>query len=127
MSSSEVAAAVATLILGGGSGGALWGYLRDRRKNRADGEVAAATVELQIDAKRLENAEMRLDFTQKAWDAERRSFEARIERLETELREERLEGERKDAKILELEQTVSQIQSQLLDVSRELADLRRTS
>lgn len=117
-------AAAAVALLGGKSG---WDYLRDRRKSRAEGTVAAATVELQIDAKKLENAENRLAFTEKAWDEERRSFERRINLLERDLAEERLEGERKDQKILELERTVSSIQTQLLDVSRELAELRRTA
>lgn len=117
---------VASVILGGGGIAAILAYFKDRKKHSADGAVAAATVELQIDAKRLENAEQRLDFTQKAWDAERKSLEGRIERLEGELREERLEGERKDTKILDLQTTVSQIQTTLLDVSRELAELRRT-
>jgi len=124
MGLTEAAAAVLVTLVGGKSG---WDYLRDRRKAKAEGSVASATVELQIDAKRLENAESRLELTQKAWDEERLSFERRINRLEAELQEERLEGERKDQKILELERTVSSIQNQLLDVSRELADLRRTS
>ena len=111
--------------LGGGGFGALVSYFRDRRKSNAEGHVAEATVELQIDAHRLQNAEARLEFTEKAWDAERRSFEGRILRLEAELQEERLGSAKKDAKILELEEKVSEIQTTLLDVSRELADLRR--
>ena len=116
---------IAAAALGGGGVSALTSYVRDRRKSNAEGHVAEATVELQIDAKRLENAEARLSFTERAWDAERQSFEGRIVRLENELQEERLASTRKDAKILELEETVSQIQSTLLDVSRELASLRR--
>ena len=119
----EIAVSGLIAVFGGRS---VWDYIRDRRKNNAEGEVASATVELQIDAKRLENAEARLVLTQKAWDEERHSFERRIERLESELQEERLESERKDGKILELETRVSEIQTQLLDVTRDLADLRRT-
>lgn len=118
---------LAAAALGGGGFGALISYVKDRRKSNAEGHVAEATVELQIDAKRLENAESRLALTEKAWDAERRSFEARIQRLEEELQHERLESERKDAKILTLEERVGEIQANLLDVTRELADLRRTS
>lgn len=119
--------AAATVLVALAAGKPVWDFLRDRRKSKADGTVAAATVELQIDAKRLENAESRLAFTEKAWDEERQSLERRINLLERDLAEERLEGERKDQKILDLERTVSSIQSQLLDVSRELADLRRSS
>lgn len=118
---------VAAAALGGGGIGAILSYLRDRRKSNAEGHVAEATVELQIDAKRLENAESRLALTEKAWDAERVSFESRIKRLEEELQQERLESERKDAKILSLEQRMSDLRTQMLDISRELADLRRTS
>jgi SMC interacting uncharacterized protein involved in chromosome segregation len=117
---------VAAAALGGGGVGAILSYLRDRRKSNAEGHVAEATVELQIDAKKLENAESRLALTEKAWDAERRSFEARIGRLEAELQTERLEGERKDQKILELEDRMGDLHTQFLDISRELADLRRT-
>lgn len=124
MGITEAVAAVAVALVGGKSG---WDYLGDRRTAKAMGTVASSTVELQIDAKKLENAEARLQLTQKAWDEERLSFERRIARLEDELNEERLEGERKDHKILELEKTVSNIQNQLLDVSRDLAELRRTS
>lgn len=122
MGVTEAVAGVAIALVSGKSG---WDFIRDRRKARAEGAVASATVELQIDAKKLENAEARLELTQKAWDEERLSFERRIDRLEAELQEERLEGERKAQKILELEGTVSSIQNQLLAVSRELADLRR--
>jgi chromosome segregation ATPase len=124
--SADAWSAIASLVVGLGGGGALIGYVKDRKKSSAEGEVASATVELQIDAKRLENTEARLAFTQRAWDAERLSFESRINRLEAELSSERLESEKKDAKILELERTVSEIQATLLDVSRELAALRTT-
>lgn len=116
--------ALASLVIGLGGGGALFGYLRDRRKANAEGEVASATVELQIDAKRLENAEARLELTQKAWDEERLSFERRIERLENELSQERLESARKDEKILDLESRMADLQKQMSQISRELADLR---
>lgn len=124
MGYAEPLAGVVIAVVGGRS---LWEYLRDRRKAKAEGTVAAATVELQIDAQRLENVQSRLAFTEKAWDEERQSLERRINLLERDLAEERLEGERKDQKILELQQTVTQIQNQLLNVSRELADLRRSS
>ena len=123
----DLVTAGASALLSGGFAAAVVGYLKDRKKSQAEGQVASATVELQIDAKRLENAESRLALTEKAWDAERRSFEARIQRLEQELQEERLESERKDAKILQLEERVGEIQSNLLEVTRELADLRRTA
>ena len=123
MGLSEAVVTIAVTLLGGKS---LWDYLRDRRKSKAEGTVAAATVELQIDAAKLANAEARLALTEKAWDEERLSFERRIDRLEAELAEERLESEKKDRKILELEGRVGEIQNQLLDVTRELADLRRT-
>lgn len=124
MGITEAGVAVLVALISGKSG---WDYLRERKTAKADGTVASATVELQIDAKKLENAESRLAFTEKAWDEERQSFERRINMLERDLAEERLEGERKDQKILELEKTVSSIQQQLLDVSRDLAELRRTS
>lgn len=116
---------VAAAALGGGGSGAVLSYLRDRRKSNAEGTVAEATVELQIDAKRLENAEARLALTEKAWDEERQSFERRIHALEADLQSERLEGERKDAKIIQLEARITDVQQQMLDISRELAELRR--
>lgn len=123
----DLARIFASLAVGLGGGGALIAYVKDRRKSKAEGQVASATVELQIDAKKLENAEARLTLTQRAWDAERRSFESRIKRLEDELREERQQSDLKDGKIRNLEARVSEIQTSLLSVTRELADLRRAT
>lgn len=127
MTGETLASIIASLVVGLGGGGAFVGYLRDRKKIGAEGEVASATVELQIDAARLENAEARLALTQKAWDEERQSFERRINRLESELSQERLESEKKDAKILDLESRLNELQRQMSQISRELSDLRSQS
>jgi chromosome segregation ATPase len=127
MTGETVASIVASLVVGLGGGGAFVGYWRDRKKIGAEGEVATATVELQIDAARLQNAESRLALTQRAWDEERLSFERRIDRLEDELATERLESERKDAKILDLESRLNDLQAQMSQISRELSDLRGTA
>jgi len=116
--------ALAALALGGGGGSALIAYVKDRRKNHADGQVAASTVELQIDAKRMANLEQRFVLAEKAWDAERDSLLGRNSRLEAELRDERLESERKEAKMLALEERLGVLQAELQAMARELADLR---
>lgn len=111
-------------ILGGGLVASLVAWARTRKQDSAAGAVAQASVPFDINSKALDNAEKRLKLTQAAWDAERVSFEARIQRLEQELGEEREESTRKDRKIRELEQTVGDIQTKLLEVTRELASLR---
>jgi chromosome segregation ATPase len=120
----EAAATVLVAALGGRS---LIDYVRDRRKSKADGSVAEATVELRVDAMQLENAEARLQLAQKTWDGERASLERRVKALENDLSNERLESAQKDGKILALEERVSQIQDQLVSVLRELADLRSSA
>lgn len=80
-----------TVVVSIFGGGAVWGYWKDRRADKAKGKVAEATVELQVDAARMENLEKRFKFAEKAWDEERKSLERQIERLEHELGDMRAE------------------------------------
>lgn len=111
-------------LLGAGGLGALLAYFKDRRKSKADGDVAVQTVELQVDHSRMQNLEQRFALAERAWDEERESLSRRVAAAEA--REAALEQAlaERDAKIRELEARVGRVQNELIEVTRELADLR---
>lgn len=121
----SVAGFIATLFIGIFGGGAFWQWWKDRKKDKAAGQVAHATVEIQVDAARMQNLESRLALSERAWDSERTSFERRIAMLEKDLHDERLESEHKDAKILKLEEKLLAVQAELNDMSDTLLELKQ--
>lgn len=117
----QSAASVAIVLFGSA---AFWGYWKDRRKTRAEGAVATATVEIQIEASRVANLEQRFAFAQRAWDDERASLTRRIVHLEDELAEERrdhLEDKlRHEDQVRTIEERVSKLTEELGAVTTEL-------
>lgn len=124
LSGADAAQWGATLLMTLVGSGAAWGYLRDRKVAKARGTVAASTVEIQVEGHRVQNLEQRFAFAQKAWDEERESFERRIAQLERELEEEREDAAEKQRHILALEERVRAMQSELGNLTDELASLR---
>lgn len=120
----DISQMLLTLVLGIFGGGAVWGYLKDRKKSGAEGAVAVQTIELQVDATRMQNLEVRFALAERAWDEERESLTLRVTRAEA--RETALEQEleKKEAKLRLLEERVAKVQNELLEVTRELAGLR---
>lgn len=120
------ALATALIVAVGSSAG--WGYVRDRRKSKAEGTVAAATVEIQVEGARVQNLEQRFAFAQAAWDEERASLTRRIEHLEDDLDTERRERSEDETlhheKVGLLEQRVRGMARELAEVTDELAELR---
>lgn len=129
MSGADLTQWAATLLVAAISSAAFWGYVKDRRKSRAEGSVAAATVEIQVEATRVQLLEQRFAFAQKAWDEERASLTRRITSCEGDLvkeRDERSEDERlANEKIRTLEARVRGMQRELGEVTDEIAGLRR--
>lgn len=118
-----VQGALGTLLAGGGIG-AVVVYFKERRLNKAKGDVAVQTVELQVDHTRMQNLEVRFALAERAWDEERESLTRRVTAAEArELALEKALAER-DAKIHDLESRVSRVQAELVEVTRELASLR---
>jgi chromosome segregation ATPase len=119
----------ATVIMAVIGSAAFWSYWKDRKKSKAEGTVASATVEIQVEAHRVANLEQRFAFAQSAWDEERGSLLRRIEHLEELLdteRKERSEDEKAShEKIRTLEARVFGMQRELNEVTVELATLRR--
>lgn len=111
MTSLDVVQSVASFLLVLVGSAAFWGYWKDRKKSSAEGVVAQATVEIQIEASRVANLEQRFGFAQRAWDDERASLHRQVDRLERELVEERAERER--------------LTRELAAVTAEVAELRR--
>lgn len=120
----DVTQMLLTGLLGLFGGGSIWGYLKDRKKSAAEGTVAVQTIELQVDATRMQNLESRFALAERAWDEERESLTRRVgaaEARETALEQALVE---RDEKIRTLETRVSRVQDELIEVTRELADLR---
>lgn len=129
MSGADVAQWVATIVIGVVGSAAFWGYLKDRKVSKAKGDVAVATVEIQVEAQRVQNLESRFALSEQAWDSERASLNRRIGELETQLqteRQERAEDEREaHEKVAQLESRVRGMQRELTEVTEELATMRR--
>lgn len=91
VSSDLIFTSVITLVVGVLSATAFWKYWSERKKTGAEGKVAEATIELNVDMTRMQNLEERFGLTQKAWDEERASFERRLTAAENALAEEKKE------------------------------------
>lgn len=104
--SDEIFVNIITLIVGIGSASAFWKYWSERKKSGAEGKVAEATIELNVDMTRMQNLEERFGLTQRAWDQERASFERRILTLEQDLEAEQAECK---AKIEKLERHIKRL------------------
>lgn len=105
--------AVVSLVVGLFGGGALWAYVRDRKKASAEGQVAIATVEIQVEAARLQSLEKRFAAAEKAWDEERESLLRRLTNAEA--REIHLEDRLavRDQEIEELQSKVKKLRGEL--------------
>lgn len=111
---------LATALIVAVTSSAAWGYFKDRRKSKAEGTVAAATVEIQVEGARVQNLEQRFGFAQTAWNEERASFERRIRVLEDELNQERSE---RSAEKAEHEEKVGLLEMRVQGMRRELQEL----
>lgn len=116
----EYAMSLALIVLGGGSAVR---FVLERRKAKADGDVAEATAELQIDAAQLANIRAQMELMKAAWSAERVSMQGRISALAEDLREEREESARKEREIAKLREQVERMQADLVDLADRLARL----
>lgn len=116
----EYGMSLALVVLGGGSAVR---FVLERRKAKADGDVAEATAELQVDAFQLANIRAQMELMKAAWSAERVSMQGRIAALAEDLRAEREESERKEREIAKLREQVDRMQSDLVVLAERLARL----
>lgn len=116
MNAADLVPHAITLAIGLGGGGAGLTFLKDRRVAAATSDVAEQTVDLQVDVARLGNVDQQFAFVTKAWATERESLLATIAA-------ERLEGERKDAKINELQARLERVQRELDGIREDLAEV----
>lgn len=106
-------------------------YVFERRKYRAadmlaeaDASVAQQTTELRVDAAALAHAEAQLDFTTKAFQAERASFQVRLEGQAKQIVELQAEIDRKDAELATMRDQVTRMQRELDDLSARIDRMR---
>jgi hypothetical protein len=85
-------ATIVQIVLGSGCLGALLLYFNERRVNKAKGDVAEGTVDVQIDRDRLGLLEGRLNLLNKTFDAESAAKDATIAHLQADLAAERTEN-----------------------------------
>jgi uncharacterized protein YeeX (DUF496 family) len=99
---SQVITTVVQTVLGGGFLGAVFLYVKERRVNKAKGDVAVGTVDVQIDRDRLGLLEGRLNLLNKTFDAESAAKDATIAHLRADLEAERAENAVKDAELTQM-------------------------
>lgn len=128
MSGADLAQWVATILVGIVGSSAAWGYLKDRRKARAEGDVATQTVEIEVEARRVANLEQRFGFAQRAWDDERESMTRRIVSLERDLAAERRDRagdeQRHEEAVRRIRDRVASLTDELAAVTAELSTIR---
>lgn len=110
---------------------ALRRYIFERRRFKAQGDLAEAdaavarqTTELRVDAAALAHAEAQLDFTTKAFEAERASFTVRLEGQAQQIAELQAELERKDRELGQMREQVARMQAELDDLSARIDRMR---
>lgn len=118
-------------IMVGLVGDAIRRYVFERRRHKAasaqaesDAKVAEQTTELRVDAAALAHAEAQLDFTTKAFDAERASWQVQIERQNLQIASLRAEVEEKDRELAGLREQVTRMQAELTAMSATIDRLR---
>lgn len=121
MSAPDVGTIISSVFSVGGAG-ALLAYWRDRRVAKAKGNVATATVDIEVDTSRLGLIERQMHALEKSFDTERKSLLQTINHLQADLELEQAESAKKDEKIARLSQQVEEIQRALNQVKAELAD-----
>lgn len=99
-------------------------YVSDRRKSRAESEVAEATIRADIEKKDVDAQEARLLYVQKQMDMERTFHQQQIADRDAEIARQRSELERRDERITALLQQVEELQGQLTRVSESLTEVR---
>lgn len=137
MSATDVVVPVISSVFSLLSGGAIWGYVRDRRIDKAKSTVAEQTVDIEIDTNRLallerqmqalsDSHDRQMDALANSFARERQSLLDTIDHVRDDLREEQAEGAKKDEKIANLTLQVDEIQKALDLVKAELAGSHRT-
>jgi chromosome segregation ATPase len=98
-------APILSSLMTGGAAATIVGYVRDRKSDRARGDVAAGSVTVKIE-------ENRLSLLKQSQDAEREVWQATNTHLRAELAQERLESAEKDRQIQELTRLVAELRSE---------------
>jgi septal ring factor EnvC (AmiA/AmiB activator) len=102
---------------------ALW-WLRDRRKDRAASDVAEQTVADDVTVSNVGSAEARLVFAQRAFDAERLSYERRIAEGEAERAQLRTDVGHRDEVIARLRAQAEEMAQRLAEMTRQMRAMR---
>jgi hypothetical protein len=120
MTAGDLIQSAATGLFGVVASAAFWGYWKDRRSAKAQGDVAAATVEIQVEAQGLVNAEKRFALAESAWNEERISLQRENDRLTGLLATERAE---RAAAEMAAEEKIKRLEARLHGMQRELTEL----
>jgi septal ring factor EnvC (AmiA/AmiB activator) len=99
-------------------------YFSDRRKSKAEIEVAEATVQSQIEKKDVDAQDARLLYVQRQVDMERSFHQQQIADRDAEIARQRAELERRDQRITALLTQVDALEKQLADVTRQMTRVR---
>jgi hypothetical protein len=116
---------VLSSVFSAGGAGAFVAYWRERKVAKAKGNVATATVDIEVDSSRLGLIERQMQALEKSFDTERRSLLSTITHLKEDLELEQIESAKKDEKIAKLSRQVDEIQKALDLVKAELAGSHR--
>lgn len=121
MSANDLVAPILSSIFSAGGAGAFVAYWRERKVAKAKGNVASATVDVEVDTSRLGLIERQMKALEKSFATERRSLLGTITHLKEDLEAEQAESAKKDEKIANLSRKVDDIQQALNLVKAELA------
>lgn len=121
MSANDFVAPILSSIFSAGGAGAFVAYWRERKVAKAKGNIASATVDVEVDTSRLGLIERQMKSLEKSFDTERKSLLNTITHLQEDLEVEQRESAKKDVRIAKLSEQVEEIQRALDAVKAELA------
>lgn len=99
-------------------------YLRDRRKSRAESEVAERTVDADVELKDVAVQETHLAYVERTFTLERESLLRQVSSLTAENAGLRADLATRDELVQHLRAKVAEMQDQLAHLSRQTVDLR---
>jgi hypothetical protein len=101
----------------------IW-FLRDRRKSRAEAEVAEATIRASIEKRDSDAHDARLMYVLKQVDAERAFHTQQIADRDVEIARQRTELERRDELVAHLRAQIESLEQRLTEAVKQMSQVR---
>lgn len=127
MTAGDVVRDVLAVTAALGLPGVLIWFVRDRRKTRAEADVAQGTADSEIAIKGVAALEAHLVLVERAFESERASKDRQLADQQAQISQLRADLDHKDAVIAELKSEIEELQQRLTSVRDRLTELTDTT